>query len=243
MTWTAASTDHSSAACLPNFICIGAQKAGTSWLYEQLRVHSGVFMPMRELNFFYRRLEVGWYTAQYADSNGGSVSGDISPNYSAFIGLASRISAICPLARIILIIRDPVERAFSQYKMAKLLGNIPADMSFIQAFRENCQYMQRRGRYIEIIREYERFYPLGDRMALFHFDDIATRPLGLIEEISHFLEITPQIDHDLAHQQIGRAQNPERIGSQEAREVAAYYRPFNFALAPILDRRPAWLDR
>src|SRR5262245_65327246 len=173
-----------------DFICAGAQKSGTSWLYAQLRGHPQVFMTAtKELNFFYRELPVSWYGDQFAEAAEGQRCGDISPNYAAFAGLAERIHGVCPNARILHLLRDPVQRAFSQWKMARHLGNIPRETPFIQAFRDNLQYMRRRGEYSVILEEYGRFYPWGKRLAVFWYDDIKRRPADLMCRIMDFLDL------------------------------------------------------
>jgi hypothetical protein len=217
-----------------DFICAGAQKAGTSWLYIQMRGHPQVFMREKELNFFHRDLPVSWYSEQFAGATEAQRCGDISPNYAAFEGLAERIFSVCPSALLFHLLRNPVDRAFSQWKMARHLGNIPREISFIEAFRQNLQYMRRRGEYCVILDEYARFYPLGGRLGVFWYDDIKTRPAELVREILTFL----RLDSDWA------PSNPESvvlpspeegtIAAHDALEVAAYYAPFDRRLCEFL---------
>jgi hypothetical protein len=174
---------------LPDFICVGAQKSGTTWLYEQISRHPQVFMPAKELDFFFKPLDLSWYCEQFSATLSTKISGDISPNYAAFLDLACRIHDICPDSLIIHLLRDPVERAFSQWKMARHLGNIAPEISFIDAFRQNLQFMKRRGEYVRILDEYGRFYPLGERSAVFWYDDIAIRPGDMMSRIQAFLGV------------------------------------------------------
>jgi hypothetical protein len=122
---------------LPDFICIGAQKAGTTWLYEQLLGHPDVFMPRKELDFFFGSLHLSGYGAHFDSAAEQQVCGDISPNCAAFEGLAERIYNVCPNVCIIHMLRDPVERAFSQWEMARFIGRIPRDVPFTEAFRSD----------------------------------------------------------------------------------------------------------
>jgi hypothetical protein len=219
---------------LPDFICAGAQKSGTTWLYSQLSRHPQVFMPGKELDFFYRDLPVSWYGEQFGGAAAGQRCGDISPNYAAFAGLAERIHETCPDAVIVHLLRNPVERAFSQWKMARHLGNIPLDTPFIEAFRGNLQYMRRRGKYSTIIKEYARFWPLGERLAVFWYDDISTRPAALLREITAFLRLDPQWEPRDLHSVVAPSPEETVIGARDAGEVAEYYAPFDRQLCSLL---------
>lgn len=218
----------------PDFICAGAQKCGTTWLYVQLSQHPQVFMPGKELNFFYRQLPELWYQERFRSAAAGQRCGDISPNYAAFEGLAERIHKTCPDAVIVHLLRNPVERAFSQWKMARHLGNIPLDTPFIEAFRGNLQYMRRRGRYSTIIQEYARFWPLGERHAVFWYDDISTRPAALLSEIAALLRLDPEWEPQGLHTVVAPSPEETVIDARDASEVAQYYAPFDRQLRSLL---------
>jgi hypothetical protein len=72
-------SDHPGDICmrLPDFICVGVQKAGTTWLYEQLCSHPQVFMPKKELDFFFKPLGLAWYGAHFEGAGEPQVCGDI----------------------------------------------------------------------------------------------------------------------------------------------------------------------
>jgi hypothetical protein len=219
---------------LADFICPGAQKSGTSWLHAQLRRHPQVFMRTKELNFFYRDLPLSWYAEQFLGAAEQQLCGDISPNYAAFTGLAESIYRTCPNALLIHMLRNPVERAFSQWKMARHLGNIPFEVPFIEAFRQNLQYMRRRGEYSVILEEYGRFYPLGSRLAVFWYDDIRIRPAELLRDIMIFLDLDSEWQSADLHSVVGASPEASVISAQDAVDVAAYYAPFDRQLCALL---------
>lgn len=105
---------------LPNLIIIGAMKAGTSSLQYYLRQHPEVLMSAeKELNFFIEARNwnrgVAWYASQFGP---GPVRGEASPNYSAarrFPGVPERMHSVVPDAKLIYLVRDPVERAISHW--------------------------------------------------------------------------------------------------------------------------------
>jgi hypothetical protein len=191
-------------------------------------------MATKELNFFYRELPLSWYADQFRGAAAGQRCGDISPNYAAFVGLAERMYADCPNALIIHLLRDPVQRAFSQWKMARHLGNIPREAPFIQAFRDNLQFMRRRGEYSTILEEYVRFYPLGERLAVFWYDDITTRPAHLMRDIMSFLGLDQEWMSPSLDSLVAPSPEQSTISAGDAAEVAAYYAPFDRRLCALL---------
>src|SRR3954451_8477086 len=104
---------------LPNLIVIGAAKCGTTSLHEYLALHPQIAMSAnKELNFFTRddwRSQVDWYAEQFADA---PVRGESSPGYTLapFLpSVADRIHELLPDARLVYLVRDPVDRAVANY--------------------------------------------------------------------------------------------------------------------------------
>jgi len=108
---------------LPDFAIIGAMKCGTSTLHEQLALRSGFFMSRpKEPNFFsdepvFAR-GVEWYAGLFAAAAPGQRCGESSTHYTKLPThprAAERLHALLPHARLVYVMRDPVERAVSQY--------------------------------------------------------------------------------------------------------------------------------
>jgi hypothetical protein len=219
---------------LADFICVGGQKCGTTWLYKQISNHPEVYMQKKELDFFFKDLDLSWYAQHFEGAPAEKLCGDISPNYAAFPGLSRSIHNICPNARIIHILRNPVDRAFSQWRMARHLGDIPRDATFLESFHGNKQYMRRRGEYIDILKEFEEFYPLGKTAALFFYDDIARRPDWLMRQVTSFLGVDPDWRSPHLSEVVWGSPEPGRIRPDETEAVACYYAPFNDKLREFL---------
>jgi len=106
---------------LPNLIVIGAAKCGTTSLHEYLDDHPEISMSHeKELHFFVDRKNwdrgLQWYEAQFDAS--APVRGESSPGYSAYPlyrGVAERMARTIPHARLVYLVRDPVERVVSHY--------------------------------------------------------------------------------------------------------------------------------
>src|ERR1700680_4934439 len=106
---------------LPNFLIIGAAKAGTTSLYNYLSVHPEIFMSKRkELSFFdpQRRWHLGveWYKSNFDASY--PVNGEASPRYTRYprtTGVPERIQQTLGTPKLIYILRDPINRLLAQY--------------------------------------------------------------------------------------------------------------------------------
>lgn len=100
---------------LPHFICLGAQKAGTTSLYQWLSYHPNIYLSStKEIHFFslfyHRGLE--WYST-YFIGHESEIRGDITPYYLFHPLVPERIHRWLPDIRLIVLLRDPVERALS----------------------------------------------------------------------------------------------------------------------------------
>ncbi|PYK17225.1 MAG: hypothetical protein DME64_00920 [Verrucomicrobia bacterium] len=109
--------------CAPTFLGIGSMRCGSTWLYEVLKCHPDIRVSDRkEMHFFFMREmlqhDLDWYNAHFEPENGGEpkpVRGEISPVYARLKAWqVNRIAKLLPDLRIILTLRHPIERAWSQ---------------------------------------------------------------------------------------------------------------------------------
>jgi hypothetical protein len=115
---------------LPNFLVIGAMKAGTTSLHRYLQGHPEIYLPDRyraartkEFDFFTTahnwHLGVDWYASHFASAGPAVAIGEISPNYSKHPehpGVPRRIHSIMPDVKFVYLVRDPIERLRSHYR-------------------------------------------------------------------------------------------------------------------------------
>jgi len=108
----------------PNFMCVGAQKAGTTTVFEILRQHSHIYLhPKKELHFFDREEEYkkgfNWYINTYFNNVKKEMAiGEITPNYMCEEYVPERIyKDLGANIKLIFILRNPANRAFSHYNM------------------------------------------------------------------------------------------------------------------------------
>jgi Sulfotransferase domain len=108
---------------LPNFLVIGAAKAGTTSIYHYLQAHPQVFMPeTKELNFFVGDdgwpKGTSWYERHFDAAGDALAVGEASPNYTKyplFPGVPERVAKLMPEARLVYLVRHPIERFRSGY--------------------------------------------------------------------------------------------------------------------------------
>ena len=118
---------------LPNFIVIGAAKSGTSSLHHYLRAHPEVFTPkLKEINFFAydgKHLDVHYWAKtqdeyqRFFDDVGAAIAiGEVAPLYLCSPVAPDNIRRVLPDARLVAILRNPVDRAYSAYLMSRRTG-------------------------------------------------------------------------------------------------------------------------
>lgn len=104
-----------------DFLVIGAQKSGTTSIFNYLSSHPSIFMPQcKEVCFFTRDFERGvdWYFSNYFPSApASSIKGEASPHYMYFKNVPERIASLFPDIKLIAVLRNPITRAYSHYQM------------------------------------------------------------------------------------------------------------------------------
>src|SRR5262249_22122063 len=180
----------------PNFFIVGAVRAGTTSLYEYLRRIDGVYLsPVKEPRFFSRINEPPAYAPPRIRSEteylrlfdkapGDSAIGEASPQYLCDAEAPAAIHAAAPHARIVMVLRDPVERAFSHYLLHQRMGvqSLPPERGL-----KNDIYL-RNGLYSAAVDRYlGLFGPRGVKILI--FDDFARDPSRAVQEVLDFLGV------------------------------------------------------
>jgi Sulfotransferase domain len=179
---------------LPNLLGIGAMRSGTSWLYDQLRSHVDVYMSeQKELNFFNDFYDRGidWYVGHFPSAKDAvkyRAIGEITPTYMADPDVPARIHALIPGARFIVILRNPVHRAYSEY--TKRLRDVNFAGSFDE-FIEQADDVLARGYYAEQLQRFFRFFS-RDQFLILIFEEAISTHQATIQKLSKFLDIDPK---------------------------------------------------
>ena len=187
---------------LPNFLGIGAQRSGTTWLDRQLRSHPQVYLPERrkEVHFFDRYYERGldWYLRFFppaAEAAKYRCIGEITPMYFYHAQVPERIHALLPACRFIALLRDPTERAYSQYSLH--VQSKGEGRPFRDFFKQEPDVLGR-GLYFQQIKRYLHYFPLHSFLFLI-FEHTISHPAVALRQVAEFLSIDPEsFDYDKA---------------------------------------------
>jgi hypothetical protein len=175
---------------LPNFLYIGPDKAGSSWLHDVLIEHPQVFMtPAKDLYFFDRYYDKGvdWYAAHFEKAAGQKIVGEVCQDYLFHPEAAARIDETLDAPRFMVTLRDPVDRAFSSYLYMLKMGEQPG--TFAEAL-DNRPELLEHGRYGSgLARFADRFG--DDSIYVAVFDDLAADPAAFIDRLLAWLGVDP----------------------------------------------------
>jgi hypothetical protein len=192
----AAKTQNQRRHRLPNFLIIGAMKAGTTSLYHYLRPHPEVFMPaIKELDFFAEggnwRRGFGWYAKQFeeADPQATAVgeASTVYTKYPHYQGIAERIAANLPDVRLIYVVRHPIQRIRSHYQHRVAVGaeKDPIEMAVLK----NPIYLDY-SRYALQIEQYVPHVPT-ERILVITSESLRDDRSATIRRVYSFLGVTP----------------------------------------------------
>lgn len=182
---------------VPSFFVIGAQKAGTTSLHHYLRAHPEVFVPaQKELDFFIEERAwgrgVGWYEAQFAAAAPYQRCGEIDPEYSAypaFEGVPERIAGLCPDARLVYVLRHPIDRMKSAYLHA--ISNNTEYRSLSAALAHNLDLLTR-SLYALQLEQYLLHFP-REQILLVTTEDLREDRAGTVARIFEFIGVDPDV--------------------------------------------------
>jgi hypothetical protein len=258
---------------LPDFLIVGAMKSGTTTLFHYLTQHPGIAAPtVKEVHFFdvprnFKRGE-NWYRAhfpslQHLQQTSQKIgypaqTGEATP--AMFINsYAANVTSVIPQARIIMILRDPVERAYSHYQHQK--RKIPREnLSFLEALQMEQERIGRdlelsisepakvspalwrysyaeRGKYFEQIENWLTYFP-ESQIEIVNFNELKARPDMLCNRLCTFLGL-PEYDFSTTeHLNSGGYGTDMDDDSREY--LTEFFRPHNRRLFDFLGEDWGW---
>jgi len=155
-----------------DFFIIGSQRCGTTWVHKFLEEYD-LNLPINKQTYFFDRnihLGLNWYHSQFSNANSSYKKGEVATGYclrEAFSELNRRF----PDAKLILLVRDPIDRCYSNYAKRR---DEYGSKSFVQVLNEDSEIIDR-SLYGEMI---ENIYELGraDDLLVLFYEDLATNP-------------------------------------------------------------------
>lgn len=198
---------------LPDFLGLGVQKGGTTTLQRLLEQHPGAFLPAaKELHYFSLHFAEGetWYREQFSAATPDQRCGEITPYYVFHPQAPDRVQALLPQARLIVLLRDPVERALSQYFHSLRLGlealpleaALAAESERLRGVHEllsapegrhrshqEHSYLSRSRYQDQLPRWQARF--AAEQLLVLRSEDLFEDPECVWDRVLHFLELEP----------------------------------------------------
>lgn len=201
---------------LPDFLVLGTPKSATTWLYQCLKDHPSIFLPEKELEFFggYRfYYGINWYRKQFLDCRPDQVAGDVSIGYFQSPEAPKRIFDLLDHdhLKLIVLLREPIDRALSFYEMRVLKGNL------LSSFEESIRVPYYRNLYIEsghydqFYQNYLGFFPKEQILILLH-EEIKANSHKVLNEVFNFIGVQQDLEPQFVNRKtnVGRSiKNPK----------------------------------
>jgi hypothetical protein len=198
---------------LPDFIIVGAMRGGTTALAGLLGAHPQCFMPRVELHHFDR--EKNWrqgldgYSRRFAGWAGQPVVGEKTPAYSyrpaRMPPIPGRIRDALPEVRIVWSLRDPVDRAYSQFRQAVMSGDeaLPFEQALVARQRPDWRAYRDRSVYVQQVEQFLEYFP-RERLHFVKFERMIAEPRPVLCDLHAFLGLD-----------VAQAADPARLGGTD----------------------------
>lgn len=170
---------------LPDFLAVGPQRTGTTWLHEVMKPHLGLPRGIKETDFFLKNYALGmaWYREFFRDYAPALPMGEIDPNYFGEDAARARVAKDIPRAKIIVTLRDPVERAYSSYRVMR--RDAWTRVSFEETVANN-RIIRESSRYAHHLMNWQRSFGT-DRVLVCLYDDLEQSPQKFLDAICDFI--------------------------------------------------------
>ena len=249
---------------LPDFLIIGAQKCGTNSLYDLLTQHPDVERAItKELNYFNLHFEKGieWYRSQLPLprlKERKLITGEATPDYLFYPDAARKAAQVVPQARLIVLLRNPVDRAYSHYhhqvrkgrealgfeeaieaEQARLRGD--RDQMFEDELYTNFNFRHfsylSRGVYVDQLLRWSEFYG-EDQMLVLKSEDLFEHTLATLKLVLDFLDLPDWEPEATKIRNKGRYE--QEMAPVTRRRLEEYFEPHNRRLYEYLGVDFGW---
>lgn len=245
----------------PHFLVIGTQKGGTSSLYSALTQHPQILRATRkEVHFFdqYYGRGIAWYQRQFPVCTEQQITGEASPFYMAHPLAAQRIAEHCPHAKLLVLLRNPADRAISHYhqefrrhhdplSLAEALAAetertrtdwqaLAAGKLLTQSAAQRFSYRER-GHYASQLEPFFQLFP-REQIAIYSSEQFFQEPLSVLAQLYDFLGVDASFrPSDLLPRKPG---NYGQADTAVRQSLLQYYAPHNETLFSLIHQRFDW---
>lgn len=194
----------------PYFIGLGAQRSGTSWVYANLDAHPEICIPVKEIHFFSREKNfvrgIDWYEGFFRRCGRGKKCGEFSTSYLYSETAAQRIARHYSEVKLVAVLRNPVERAFSNFINDLMAGEVRKGTDFLDALKEHSEYVDQ-GVYPGQIKRCLDCFP-RESLLIVIYEDIKKDPLTFMRHIYRFLEVDTGFVSPMLHERVNPSYVP-----------------------------------
>ena len=238
----------------PNFIIIGSQRCGTTSLYTYLAQHPQILTPIKkEMDFFSWHFDRGidWYLAHFPPipEEEQFLTGEASPSYFDCREAPERLYSAFPEVKLIVLLRNPVDRAISQfYRLSDLkwegrsldraisdeVARLAQNPAYIIG-EEPGNYLAR-GRYVEFIKNWLAFFP-REQLLVLKSEDFYAGAATTVKQVLEFLDLP---EYQLPDYQNANPGSYQPVSDSMRDWLSDYFRPYNQQLEEYLGRKFDW---
>lgn len=258
---------------MPDFLVIGGQKCGTTSLYQYLVTHPHIISAMKkQMHFFDNHYEKGitWYRAHFPSSlykqyfkhvhKEDFITGEATPYYIFHPLAARRAAKFLPNAKFVLVIRNPVDRAYSHYhheirkgtetlsfeealakepeRLAGEKEKMLASDSYYSFNYQRYSYLSR-GLYAEQLSEWFNYFP-KEQFFVVKSEDMYRNTTDIVKQIFKFLNLPEFPEFKIEKDQYYNVGKYEKMDSKMKEKLVEYFKPHNEKLYKLLDRDFGW---
>ena len=169
----------------PDFVIVGATKSATTWLQRNLQQHSAVFMPGTETHYFswYHERGAAWYGAFFAPAAAHQIVGEKSTSYLDHPEAALRLREALPEVRVIIQLRNPIERVWAHYGTGLRRGEVSADGDrHVRADGPDGERLRAGGLYFHHVSRFFDLFP-REQLCVTLYDDLDREPASVLSRI------------------------------------------------------------
>ncbi len=193
---------------VPTFFLAGYQKTASTWLHRCLLEHPDVYVPEGDAThffdiYFHRGLD--WYRTFFQSAHGYRQIGDTTPSFMRFHTSRVRMAQLNPAAKIIVTLRNPIERAFSHYWHEKKKRKI--NYRFEECLSNNVDIFDdwiATGFYYSHLTDLLTMYP-RDQVLILFYDDLKASPADFLAQTLRFLEVDADFTPSVLSQAVNKA--------------------------------------
>jgi len=173
----------------PDFIVAGGMRCATGWIRQCLMEHPDIYMARREPHFFDRNYEKGidWYHEFFSSYGGEKLIGEKTATYFHYRDSSSRMMEVNPDVKVIICLRDPIERMFSHYSMFSESDFVLKEAGFVESMLPGTDFLNW-SLYADQVKNIKHSIP-AENLLFVIYEEKDEAPLRFIQNMYAFLGV------------------------------------------------------